>query len=596
MPLTLAIVRRCGVAGNMGWILSQRFCSRSLSRSHTAEWASGPRVLCRAALASSFASPLPSFGVVRSRPPSSSGLLMRHPGSITYCHGHRPDRTGRTSSSSSLSSSSAGSSAISVDVGILTDSQNPSHEAMESQLYNDAVRVTQEAAYYVVKGRQDPASPPLELSVVLCDDRHIRELNREWRGVDKATDVLAFEMNDGVDDSDGEFVIERDDQPVVVLGDVVISLDTALRQAEERGHTLVDECRILMVHGVLHLLGYDHEHDAEEAKEMQEAEVAVLEALGWARGENGSSVNGLISMQQGSGDEYVDQNQGLSISEKRSGRSDVKLICLDMDGTLLDSNSCVLESSVEALHMAMKNDIKVILATGKARPAAIKAMEGARLMGDTLVVSTKTPGIFLQGLQVYGHGGRNLVGGSLDMEVAKDVLLFAKESGISVTCFLGDECVAPKVTKELEELHHRYYEPYPSEMKIEDILRGPSIRKILMMHDDPDLIQAIRPGMDHQLRSTDACTMMAVETMLEIVPRGYNKGTALKTLLADMDGISIENVMAIGDGENDLEMIVQAGVGVAMGNAVNVVKEQADVIVASNNEDGIYQAITTHIH
>ena len=79
-----------------------------------------------------------------------------------------------------------------------------------------------------------------------------------------------------------------------MLGDVVISVDTAVRQAAERGHSLRDECRVLLVHGLLHLLGYDHEDEPEEEAEMAAAEAAVLSALGW-------SSQGLISAARGSG-------------------------------------------------------------------------------------------------------------------------------------------------------------------------------------------------------------------------------------------------------------------------------------------------------
>jgi Cof subfamily protein (haloacid dehalogenase superfamily) len=267
-----------------------------------------------------------------------------------------------------------------------------------------------------------------------------------------------------------------------------------------------------------------------------------------------------------------------------------------MDGTLLDPSSSVLESSIEALKLAMERDIRVMLATGKARPAAMAAMEKAGLVGDEMVVGLNTPGIFLQGLQVYGRGGVALQSGALDMDVARRVLEFATARDIAVTCFLGDDCVTPRVTKELEELHYRYYEPYPEELTVEDILRGPPIRKMLMMNDDVGLMQSIRPDMDKKLRQTSAGTMVAVDTMLEVVPKGWNKGTALQTLLRDMepDGVRVENVMAIGDGANDLEMIVEAGIGVAMGNAVDIVKASADVVVASNDADGIYEAIMKH--
>lgn len=85
---------------------------------------------------------------------------------------------------------------------------------------------------------------PAELSVVLCSDDEIQTINSKWRGVDKPTDVLSFPQ----DDPDG-----------VVLGDVIISVNTAQRQADDANISFLDEIRILLVHGLLHLLGYDHE-------------------------------------------------------------------------------------------------------------------------------------------------------------------------------------------------------------------------------------------------------------------------------------------------------------------------------------------------
>jgi probable rRNA maturation factor len=109
-----------------------------------------------------------------------------------------------------------------------------------------------------------------EVSIVLTTDEHIHELNRDYRGKDKPTDVLSFQQLEE-DDLRGQ-----PDEPVI-LGDVVISVETASRQAAERHWTLDDELALLAAHGMLHLLGYDDETD-EGADEMREHEKAVLES------------------------------------------------------------------------------------------------------------------------------------------------------------------------------------------------------------------------------------------------------------------------------------------------------------------------------
>ncbi len=112
----------------------------------------------------------------------------------------------------------------------------------------------------------------VELSVLLCDDEVIAALNTEWREVEGPTDVLSFPQEED------EWALPEG-MPRA-LGDVVISLDTAQRQATALGHGLEQELRVLLVHGLLHLLGHDHEEDEEEAAAMREAEAGLLAAMG----------------------------------------------------------------------------------------------------------------------------------------------------------------------------------------------------------------------------------------------------------------------------------------------------------------------------
>lgn len=101
-----------------------------------------------------------------------------------------------------------------------------------------------------------------ELSILLCDDATIRALNRRYRSRNKATDVLAFSMQEGPGPKAAPGL----------LGDVVISLPTARRQARDRDRSIVDEVAGLLAHGLLHLVGYDHQTDAEEAEMNAETE------------------------------------------------------------------------------------------------------------------------------------------------------------------------------------------------------------------------------------------------------------------------------------------------------------------------------------
>lgn len=115
--------------------------------------------------------------------------------------------------------------------------------------------------------------PRTELSILLCDDDTIRPLNLEWRDKDAATDVLSFPQEEP--DAPGRFAL-----PPMVLGDIVISTETAARQATEHGHDLPTEVRVLLAHGLLHLVGHDHEDDPEGAAAMMAEERRLLAALG----------------------------------------------------------------------------------------------------------------------------------------------------------------------------------------------------------------------------------------------------------------------------------------------------------------------------
>lgn len=119
-----------------------------------------------------------------------------------------------------------------------------------------------------------------EISVTIVDDERIRELNRQYRNIDKSTDVLSFPLGEN-----GVYDINYD-TGAKMLGDIVISIEHAFEQAEKYGHSLQREIGFLTVHSLLHLLGYDHENGGLEAVRMREKEEAALTQMGLKR--NGS--------------------------------------------------------------------------------------------------------------------------------------------------------------------------------------------------------------------------------------------------------------------------------------------------------------------
>lgn len=117
--------------------------------------------------------------------------------------------------------------------------------------------------------RYEDYTRPCEVSVTFTDNEKIHELNKEYRNVDRPTDVLSFPL---FDDDFG-------DDEAIALGDVVLSLEKADAQAKEYGHSFERECAFLVVHSVLHLLGYDHETSAEDEKDMFFRQEEIMKLL-----------------------------------------------------------------------------------------------------------------------------------------------------------------------------------------------------------------------------------------------------------------------------------------------------------------------------
>jgi probable rRNA maturation factor len=119
-----------------------------------------------------------------------------------------------------------------------------------------------------------------ELSILVVGDDKMQKLNLDWRGKDRPTDVLSFPMEEGEDASSELAAQSGEEKAAECLGDIVRNMDAAKRQADELGFSLEEEAVRLLVHGLAHLLGYDHEKSEEEAIKMRAIESNVLKELG----------------------------------------------------------------------------------------------------------------------------------------------------------------------------------------------------------------------------------------------------------------------------------------------------------------------------
>lgn len=152
-------------------------------------------------------------------------------------------------------------------------SDDSANDAAQEAVASDGLIQRAAAAAFADSAPEPLRGNPVELSLVLVDDAHIRTLNNDYRGFDKPTNVLSFAT---LDDED----VTPAGSPIL-LGDVILARETILREAADQGKAVTSHVSHLVVHGVLHLLGFDHESDA-DAEEMEGREIAILAGLGIA--------------------------------------------------------------------------------------------------------------------------------------------------------------------------------------------------------------------------------------------------------------------------------------------------------------------------
>lgn len=223
------------------------------------------------------------------------------------------------------------------------------------------------------------------------------------------------------------------------------------------------------------------------------------------------------------------------------------------------------------------------------------------------MIGSGKPGIFLQGLAVYDMHGKLLPGRKLDTSLVIDAFLYSIENDVPLVGFCGDTTITMRDHSLIQELHEKYSEPKARVLSsgLDELLTIPAVYKLLFLDASPEYVgRTLRPIWEEKLVGKDAEVVQAIDYMLEIVPSGVNKGQALSRLLDEMnsltmtgndrsygDLITLDDVLAVGDGENDIVMLDSVGIGVAMGNATDKVLSIADYTVGDNDHGGVAEAI-----
>ncbi|WVZ77247.1 hypothetical protein U9M48_025134 [Paspalum notatum var. saurae] len=366
----------------------------------------------------------------------------------------------------------------------------------------------------------------IEVSLLLCDDDFIRKLNKEWRNVDRATDVLSMSQH-----------IPGLDIPILQLGDIVISVETARQQAEERGHALLDEIRILMVHGLLHLLGFDHELSEAAEAEMEKEEERILNTLEW-RGK------GLIKSAYDIATEANRNIEKMNLQEKRQPK--LRHIICDIDGTLVDYEGRLHEESIESLRETVATGVNVIVVTGKvsyicfillrksikqSRASTIKTFKLLDFHEKGDFVSETSPGVFLQGSLVYGRHGKEVYRAELDLDICKKAFLYSLKYKIPLVAYCEEQCLTLFGHPFVDLLHTVHNENKVKLMhSIEDLLEYSSIQKLLLFDNAKEDSSVLRQHCS-ELTEGKARVIKMHPNTIDIIPLNASKGGGIRILL-----------------------------------------------------------------
>lgn len=286
-------------------------------------------------------------------------------------------------------------------------------------------------------------------------------------------------------------------------------------------------------------------------------------------------------------------NDSIQISPELQQRLlNIRAIASDVDGTLLTSDhqlhpitAAALQQILQAVQDPALPLEYFFLATGKTRPGALRHIPSQLELHA---------GVYSQGLYcVIGPNDNDdeqqqvVFSQTLPAQAVQAAEQFAKQHQLTLLGYYADQifATADSCPQHLQDIHSKYGEPVPILL---ETFGGRQWNKLIWMGHDNDILQNVyRPLLNQLAETHGATTTQAVPLMIELLPANCNKGVGVRKLCQAL-GIDPETeLLAIGDGENDKEMLEMAACGIALGNAVRVTKEAADIcLVETNNEGG----------
>lgn len=256
-----------------------------------------------------------------------------------------------------------------------------------------------------------------------------------------------------------------------------------------------------------------------------------------------------------------------------------KLIAIDIDDTLLNEQNEVTEGTKLALKAAIEKGVTVTLATGRMFASAHKIAKQIELNVPIITYQGSLVKTLLDGQVIYQR--------DVPAEAAKKLLDYVKEHHLHLQLYVNDTLYGTEDNDRIKAYSKNSNIPYVIEQDFDKLINMPNHKMLII--DEPSVLDEHIPILQ-QLVGNELHITKSKANFLEFMHKEGTKGHALR-FLANHIGCTMEQTIAIGDAWNDKEMIQAAGLGVAMGNAVEPLKQIADYITLSNNDEGVRHVI-----
>ncbi|MBV9874555.1 MAG: HAD family phosphatase [Verrucomicrobia bacterium] len=277
------------------------------------------------------------------------------------------------------------------------------------------------------------------------------------------------------------------------------------------------------------------------------------------------------------------------MNEPAAGKSVVRLFAIDVDGTLLDRAHRLRSEVKEAVNRLASSGVKVVLATARSPQAVVEIVKQFDFAPSLICFS----GGWIGELDAESRHPANVrLDLRLPLDIARSIVSLAINQGVEPNVFTPDSWRVRKLTDEItEEIEIVNLQPVVSD----ELLAGDIEPSKIMLISRLDIADTALPSIERSIRSLSAIAVSTItyskRNYLEILPVDVNKAKAIAAL-SQFLGVDRSEVAGVGDGLNDLEMLSEAGFAIAMGNASDRLKTAADLVVGSNDEAGVAQAVT----